>query len=286
MTTEGTTDPARALLPIAKAPGIMRFGVRTPTLPPATHTNVYILGDPAADAVTVVDPASPYPEERAALAAALGGAKIAAVFLTHQHLDHVSGAKVLARATGAPIWAHPETARRLQGRIAVDRLVGEGERVPAGDRRVETVLTPGHAPGHLCLLDLDSRALVCGDMVASDGTILVDADDDGDMAVYLEQLARLRTLRPSVLLPAHGPPIMEADAHLAGYIAHRLGREEKVAAALSDAPRSLDELVPFAYADTPAEIWPLAKRSLKTHLRKLVKEGRAVEHDDRWRTPA
>lgn len=282
-----TQDVAsRELLPIENAPGIMRLGVRTPTLPPATHTNVYILGDPTRDAVTVVDPASPYPEERAALASALGAAKIAAIFLTHQHLDHVSGAKVLARATGAPVWAHPETAKRLQGRIAVDRLVGEGERIPAGERRIETVLTPGHAPGHLCLLDLDSRALVCGDMVASDGTILVDADDDGDMAVYLEQLARMRTLDPSVLLPAHGPPIVDADAHLARYIAHRLGREAKVIAALSAEPRTLNELVPLAYDDTPKEIWPIAKRSLKTHLRKLVKEGRAIERDDRWSSTA
>jgi len=282
-----TTDQqSRALQPIEKAPGIMRFSVRTPTLPPATHTNVYILGERGPR--TIVDPASPYPEERAALAEAIrvasGDAQIAAIFLTHQHLDHVSGAKVLARATGAPIWAHAETAKRLQGRIAVDRLVGEGERVPAGDRRVETVLTPGHAPGHLCLLDLDSRALVCGDMVASDGTILVDADDDGDMAVYLEQLARLRALQPSVLLPAHGQPIVDADAHLAHYIAHRLGREAKVVAALTTTPQSLDELVTIAYADTPQAVWPIAKRSLKTHLRKLVKDHRAKEQADRWST--
>ena len=262
--------------------GVRRFGVRTPTLPPATHTNVYIVGE---GEVTVVDPASPYPEERSALAEALGGERIAAIFLTHQHLDHVSGAKVLARATGAEVWAHAETAKRLQGRIAVDRIVDEGERIPAGSRHVETVFTPGHAPGHLCLLDRDSRALVCGDMVASVGTILVDSDDDGDMRTYLEQLARMRTLHPSVLLPAHGPPIVgygDADAHLARYIAHRLAREAKVMAALAHSPRTLDELVPIAYADTPPEIWPLAKRSLKTHLKKLVADGRATEHDDRW----
>ena len=50
------------------APWMRRFAVRTPTLPPATHTNVYAVG--AADAprrVAVVDPASPWTEEQAAL---------------------------------------------------------------------------------------------------------------------------------------------------------------------------------------------------------------------------
>ena len=289
--TQSDEEPsdARRLVPIDAAsgriPGIWRFEVRTPTLPPATHTNVYIIGE---GELVVVDPASPYPEEQAALADALATRpeKLAAIFLTHQHLDHVSGAAVLQRATGAPVWAHAETASRLVGRIAVDHTVADGERVPAGAREVVARLTPGHAPGHLCLLDTQSRALVCGDMVASEGTILVDVDDDGDMGIYLHSLALMRTWHPSVLLPAHGPPIPDADAHLARYIAHRLGREAKVIAALGTEPRTLDELVSVAYADTSSAIYPLAKRSLKTHLRKLVHEGRAVERDDaRWRLP-
>ena len=175
--------------------GIEVFSVRTPTLPPATHTNTYIVGE---GALVVVDPASPYPEERAALRDAVlartaRGETVAAIFLTHQHLDHVSGAVSLQRAIHAPILAHRETASRLVGRIAVDRTVEPGETLPCGGIAVRTVFTPGHAPGHLCLLAEDSRALICGDMVASVGTILIDAEDDGDMAVYLASLAMMRT---------------------------------------------------------------------------------------------
>ncbi len=262
----------------AQAPAIWRFEVRTPTLPPATHTNVYIVGR---GEMLVVDPASPYPEERAALAAAIAariaaGERVRAIFLTHQHIDHISGATSLKRATGAPIWAHAETARRLVGRVAVDELVEPGARLTAGDTTLEAIHTPGHAPGHLCLLEPRSRALICGDMVASVGTILIDPDDDGDMTVYLEQLARMRALAPACLLPAHGPPIWDADAHLLAYIAHRGMREGKVLAALGAAPRSLDELVPVAYDDVDPAIYALAKRSLHAHLDKLVREGRAV----------
>jgi glyoxylase-like metal-dependent hydrolase (beta-lactamase superfamily II) len=264
---------------------IRRFEVRTPTLPPATHTNVYILGE---GELVVVDPASPYPEEREALKEAISrriaaGERVAAIFLTHQHLDHVAGAAVLKRATGAPIWAHRESARLLAGRLSIDRVVSEGELLPAGGLAVEAIFTPGHAPGHLCLLERGSRALVCGDMVASVGTIIIDAEDEGDMAIYLASLARLRTLQPRCLLPSHGPPIWNADEHLAGYIAHRLMREGKVKAALGDAFRTLDELVPIVYADVAPQVWPLAKRSLQAHLVKLEREGAAIRLGDGWR---
>ena len=42
--------------------------VRTPTLPPATHTNAYVLGRRR---LTIIDPASPWPDEQARLAEAL-----------------------------------------------------------------------------------------------------------------------------------------------------------------------------------------------------------------------
>jgi flavorubredoxin len=42
-------------------PGIVLVPLRTPTLPPATHTNCYIVGG---DEVIVIDPASPYEEEQ------------------------------------------------------------------------------------------------------------------------------------------------------------------------------------------------------------------------------
>lgn len=260
---------------------ISRFEVLTPTLPPATHTNVYIVGE---GDLVVVDPASPYPEEQAALHAAIlaRGGRVAAIFLTHQHVDHVSGATALAAATGAPIWAHPETAKRLVGNIKIDHTLEEGARLSAGPITLETIFTPGHAPGHLCLFDRASRALLCGDMVASIGTILIDADDDGDMTKYLASLQSMLALDPRPLLPAHGPPIWNAEGHLSYYIAHRGKREAKVVAALSKARQTLAQLVPVVYADTEQVLWPLAERSLKAHLQKCVADGVATRDGDAW----
>jgi endoribonuclease LACTB2 len=269
------------------APYLGIFPVRTPTLPPATHTNVYVIE--SADGLTVIDPASPYDEERAALDAALEALKkpLHEIVLTHHHLDHVSGAAHLAERFGVGVAAHAETAARLnrEGRVNVTRLLSEGDLIAGG---FEALHTPGHAPGHLCFLDRRTRALIAGDMVASIGTIIVEPDDGGDMGVYLDQLRRLRALAPAQLLPAHGPPVLEADDKLRFYIEHRLEREARVVAALAAEPRTVEQLVPPAYPDVQPFLYPLAARSLLAHLYKLEKDGRARREpgpagkDDRW----
>jgi hypothetical protein len=66
-------------------------------------------------------------------------------------------------------------------------------------------------------------------------------------------------------------------------IAHRLGREAKVAAAVQRAGSgSLDDLVPLAYDDVATALHPVAKRSLLAHLEKLVADGRADRDGERW----
>jgi glyoxylase-like metal-dependent hydrolase (beta-lactamase superfamily II) len=265
-------------------PRIALFPAWTPTLPPATHTNSYALGSRE---VLLVEPATPYGcEQRAwvqwARALAASGRRLVAIVLTHHHQDHVGGADALASELGLPVWAHAETASRV--RTPVARRLVDGEDIvlqgPAPERW--TVLhTPGHAPGHVCLWDAETRALVAGDMVASRGTILV-APGDGDMRLYLEQLARLEALRPTLALPAHGDPIDDPMGLFALYVAHRLAREAKVLRALrafegrgSEGARPA-ELLPDVYDDAPVTAWGPALLSLRAHLAKLVTEGRAV----------
>lgn len=258
----------------AVAPGIRVLALRTPTLPPAAHTNVYLVG-PERGPVAVIDPGSPYADQQAILDAHLAELPIELVLLTHHHGDHVGGAAALAARWGVPIAAHRATARRLVGRVAVTRLVEDGEEVFGAT----AVLTPGHAEGHLCFEV--GGATIAGDMVAGIGTILIDPSE-GDMAEYLASLERLLARPAATLLPAHGAPIPDGPAKLREYLAHRRMREARVAAALSGAPQPLRELVPRAYGDTPAALWPLAERSLLAHLVKLVRDGKAVERDGGW----
>ncbi len=258
----------------------------TPTLPPATHTNACLLGrfdDDARGELLVVEPATPHEDERARLLAWLRhherlGSRITAIALTHHHVDHVGAADWLREQLGVPLLAHEITRSRLAGQIEIDRTVAEGDVISlAGPRplAIEVLHTPGHAPGHVCLWDPEARTLVAGDMVAGTGTILVEPTD-GDVGLYLASLARLAALAPAVVVPAHGAPL--GDEVLLRYIAHRRAREAKILAALLalGGARPIDEIVPLAYADTPASAWPLASLATEAHLIELGKQGKVV----------
>jgi len=262
--------PAR----VEPAPGVLVVPLRTPTLPPATHTNCVLVG--AGAEVVLIEPATPYPDERARLEAivaqlAAAGRRVVALLLTHHHLDHVGAAAELRERLGVPLLAHQETARRV--RVPVDRTLADGEQAFG----IQALFTPGHAPGHLCYLEPQTRTLVAGDMVAGEGTILVSPLDDGDMGLYLDSLARLRALDLHALVPAHGPPTAAPRALLEHYLSHRLMREERVVAALRSrgGVARADQILAQVYDDTPRAAWPLAALSLDAHLAKLVRDGRA-----------
>jgi len=263
-------------------PDVQLFAARTPTLPPATHTNSYAIG---AREVVIVEPATPYEDERRAWvewvrALPSQGRTPVAIVATHHHEDHVAGAAFLARETDLPLLAHEATRARLDDSVQIARIVREGEILVDAWRVLHT---PGHAPGHVCLHDEAGGALVCGDMVASVGTILI-APGDGDMRVYLEQLARLEGLGARVALPAHGDPIDDPSALFRRYIEHRAMREGRIVDALRAGPRAASDLLPDAYADAPPHLWPIAALSLQAHLDKLVVEGRAArDHENVYR---
>jgi 8-oxo-dGTP pyrophosphatase MutT (NUDIX family) len=119
------------------AHGIWFFPVATATLPPATHTNVWM---PGGTRFVVIDPGCDDPAEQQALLAviarrrALTGAEPHAVVLTHHHRDHAAGAAAVARALAVPVLAHPETLARvpLDADLAAQPELADGARLDLG----------------------------------------------------------------------------------------------------------------------------------------------------------
>jgi endoribonuclease LACTB2 len=276
------------LSPLEVARGVSALSVRTPTIPPATHTNTFVLGTRE---IVLVEPASPYPEEIDRIVDWVGGYVAAGhvlcgLLLTHHHPDHVGGAARLREQLGVPLMAHGATRDRLAGKVTVDRVLEHGECIELDGPtpvRIEVIHTPGHAPGHLCFLESNSRALIAGDMIAGVGTILIEPTD-GDMQAYLASLQQLDDLDSHVLLPAHGFPITNARERLRFYVQHRLAREAKVLAAVValQGECALDAIVAEAYADTPSAAHALARLSAEAHLIKLAREGKVVRRQERW----
>ena len=302
---EGGVGPDPAPAPVEVAPGLLMLPLRSPTLPPATHTNCFLVGDSEA---VLVEPASPYPEEIDRVVALVearraAGGDVVAILATHHHVDHIGGAVALKERLGLPLFGHALTAERLRGLVSFDRLLEDGERIALGapgEMTLEAVHTPGHAPGHLCFVDTRSGAMIAGDMVAGVGSILIDPTD-GDMAAYLDSLRAMADRRPSMLLPAHGGPIHAVAAKVEQYVSHRLMREEKVFEALrslqerereqkrardggpEDDGCTPEELVPWAYDDAPPAVYPIAALATEAHLIKLEGDGRVTSAGGRWR---
>lgn len=262
----------------APAEGAWVLALETPTLPPATATNTLVIGG---DRLLVIEPATPHAGEQARLDELLDrlqaeGRELVGLCLTHHHVDHTGYAEALRARHEVPIYAHPETAARLD--FEIDEAIDEGWSLELGDGHVvEARFTPGHAPGHLLFWDRKAKLGHAGDLVAGEGTILVDVLDGGDMRVYLDSLRRtaeqLRELDGARLVPAHGPVLDDPVALLDHYVRHRLAREDKVRQAVAAGARDFEAILAGAYADTPKALWPFAAMSLEAHLRKLVDDG-------------
>jgi glyoxylase-like metal-dependent hydrolase (beta-lactamase superfamily II)/8-oxo-dGTP pyrophosphatase MutT (NUDIX family) len=268
----GAEDPSPR---IEFVPGIWVVPQATRTLPPASCTNVWM---PGGRAFLVLDPGSADSAENERLLAVVArrvawGDRVAAVLLTHHHRDHVSGAATVADALGAPVWAHAETFARVPkfAPPIVTRTLADGERIDLDGMTLDVLHTPGHAPGHLALFDSARRVLLAGDLVSGLSTILV-GDGPGDMDDYLASLRRVAALRPTVVLPSHGPPLPGEAPHTTA--AHREEREAKVLAALDGtAPQSLAAVAEAAYADSPSAPTFLRELQARSHLARLMRRG-------------
>ena len=256
--------------------------LKSPTLPPAKHTNMIVLGEPG----LIVDPAAHLLDERKRALALLRridaiSGPLQAIWLTHHHHDHIGAASWLAEHLNIPIWGHTKLSRL--GKVRLNRAFEDGQviRSAKGEDTGWTVLhTPGHAETHLCLWHPPTKRLVAGDMVAGVGTILVDPDD-GDMATYLDSLRDLKTYEPAMVFPAHGPALGSGAMVFEQYIEHRLNRDAYVVESYDSGPTSFRALLQRSYDDVPVQIHPLAARSLTSHLKKLIDDGIVMEGEDR-----
>lgn len=187
----------------------------------AYQENAYLAPVGGGKAV-VVDPGADAPRILAALRAA--DASLAAVLLTHGHLDHISALPALLAAAPAPVriaaadaaWCFTERNALFPydpvlsppATLAAD--LADGMELRFGDAVFRVLATPGHSPGSVCFLLEGSGgtpdALFAGDTLFA-GSIGRTDFEGGDDAAMAASLRRLASLPPATLvLPGHGSP--------------------------------------------------------------------------------
>ena len=156
----------------------------------------------------------------------------------------------------------------------------------------EVVLTPGHAPSHVCLWQPDRRLLISGDHLLGRVSPYYDYGYTPDPAgEFLASLDRVEALDARLCLPGHGRTFVDVQGHIAAnrdLIARRLAALEDVLR--DDGPVTAYDAVPrvFGEALTPLNAnWWLTETLC--YLRHLQVAGRA-EGDgaspERWRIAA
>ena len=264
--------PPKPLVPgvaSALSPMVRRVLAPNPGVMTGPGTNTYLVG---IDEVAVIDPGIEDDAHLEAIAGC-GGDRIRWIFCTHTHPDHSPGAAALKARTGAEVLAFES-----RDGLEVDTSIGDGYQIEATEFRLRAVHTPGHASNHLCYLLEEERLLFSGDHIMQGSTVVI-APPDGDMAAYLESLAKIRALRLRFIAPGHGHLIDEPNVVIDEYVSHRLEREQQVLAALAAGDHTTGEIVSRLYVDLIDELVPRARQSVHAHLRKLAAEG-IVESPD------
>ncbi len=231
---------------------------------------------------TLIDAGTGDPRHLADLEAALGGEPLAQVLVTHGHVDHASGAPLIAvRWPGAVFRKMPWQERDERYPIAW-QPVADNDAIEAGDGRLRALHTPGHAPDHLCFYEDASGVLFSADLLVAGGTVVIPATRGGSLADYLASLKRIQALAPARLLPAHGPAIEDPAAILREYLDHRQRREDQVIAALGAGATTPEAIVARIYDTLPSDLVAAASDSVLAHLIKLEADGRVRRVGEDW----
>ena len=222
-------------------------------------TNTYVIGEVGGRQV-VVDP-GPANREHLLRVSQLVQGPIAAIVLTHAHIDHSEGAPDLSELVGAPVIS----SREISG-------------LDLGSVELLMQRTPGHSSDSVCITvtSPSGRYLLSGDTILGRGTTLV-AHPDGVLTEYFDSLRQLRDhcndYGITMLLPGHGPPSESPVALIDFYEKHRLERLDQIRAAVKEGNTTIESITNLVYANVDPQVRIAAEVTVAAQLHYLEKEA-------------
>ncbi len=259
---------------------VIVFPLKTPTLPPATHTNCFIAGNKE---FIVIDAASAEVTEQSKLHKLVDnlieqGGICKEIIVSHLHNDHHGGEVALQnhlknKGFDVPLSTHKLTAEKLT-HIKFDKFIEDDDVYDLKDKngevfQIQTLHTRGHARGLLAFYDAEFGFLISTDNVVGTGTVVI-YPPEGEMQNYLNSLERLKNL-PNLrfLCGSHGSAIYDASGKIEEYISHRLGREKQIIELLENGAKTSEEIVEKLYVNLESDLIRLAIGSVNAHLEKI-----------------
>jgi len=283
-------------------PGVVRIVAPLPFSKPPS-INCYAIDTPQGE--VLIDTGMIGSESALDAGLAAAGAQPRQVMVTHGHPDHFG----LAGRYGDIVHVHPHAYEQatmsfsptmngaLSGRVVdLDGLRPMLELIkkmtvplPArsdmneGDRlgEWEAILTPGHAPGHLCLYRERDGVLIAGDHLLPDVTPNLNATDHmpDPVSDFLASLERVAKLDISLVLPAHGEPFADAPGRAAELIAHHERRLGQLVEALDGGPQTEEALTSLLFGRLENEDAVMAHMEAHAHLVHLQLAGRVIARE-------
>jgi len=173
----------------------------------------------------------------------LGRTDLKVIWITHAHIDHYGSAAALRRLTGTPIGVHPADAGTMasgQSPLGVSREWGfiyylaqpilqlmrpikatppdftleDGDTLESYGLNASILHTPGHMPGHTCVLLEDGTAFAA-DLIARSPRLGLQFLMATDWSQLPASLAKLKAARPEIVYTGHSRiPISGADLQM------------------------------------------------------------------------
>jgi len=261
------------------SPLVRRLIAHNPSPFTYTGTGTYIIGR---GEVAIIDPGPADEAHINALIAALSGESVTHVLVTHTHMDHSPGCRLLKAHCDAPTYgfgphggdiADPSTVEEGADRDFVpDVRLRHGDVLEGEGWTLECVHTPGHTSNHMCFCLCEERALFTGDHVMGWSTSVI-SPPDGCMADYMQSLILLLERDDAIYYPTHGPPVKRPREHVEAFIEHRLARERQIRDCLLAGVTRIVDMVPVMYKGTSRALFPAAARSVLAAVKLMHERG-------------
>jgi glyoxylase-like metal-dependent hydrolase (beta-lactamase superfamily II) len=206
-------------------------------------------------------------------------------------LDQTAG---ILRTNGVPEKDLPRLqkaslgVRRYVSPVSPEVVLRGGEVINQGPFQFEVVWTPGHSPGHVCLLEQSRKVLISGDHVlpATFPNVGLHSQSGPDpLPNYLRSLRAMEGLDVDLVLPAHEHVFSGLKPRVQEILHHHDERKKAIVTALSEGPQTAYEVslkipwivngITMSFSQLQALDRRLAVMSAMAHLEPLHSEGTA-----------